>query len=175
MIEMRPDVGQYAGSRRYGVQTGDWMEPWTGAYVFIRDPASVEPAIAATSHTQLDSWGGQAGRTLSFACAPFIELHTVYGTDLYTDDSYLCSAAVHAGIITRRDGGIVTIQLVAGETTFRSSARHGITSQPAEGWKGQSYRFVATPQGTPPPPTATTPFPRVPAQQTAPMERGTRM
>lgn len=174
-IEMRPDAGQYAGSRRNGVQTGDWMEPWTGAYVFVRDQASAEPAIAATSHMQLDSWRGQAGRTLSFSCPPFIELHTVYGTDLYTDDSYVCSAAVHAGIVTRRDGGIITLELVAGVASFLSSTRHGVTSQPADGWKGQSYRFIATPQGTPLPPTAATPFSRAPAQGMAPLESGSHL
>jgi LCCL domain len=174
-IEMRPDIGQYAGSYRNDVQTSDWMEPWTGAYVFIRDPSLAEPAIAATSHMQLDSWTGQAGRRLSFSCPAFIELHTVYGTDLYTDDSYVCSAAVHAGVITRRDGGMVTIQLVKGVTSFPSSTRHGVTSQPADRWKGQSYRFVATPPGTPSPPTADTPFSRAPAQGTLPLERGTHL
>ena len=48
-IEMRPDAGQYGGSVRNGVRTGDWMEPWTGAYVFVRNRQTAEPAIAATS------------------------------------------------------------------------------------------------------------------------------
>lgn len=174
-IEMRPDIGQYAGSRRNNVQTGDWMEPWTGAYVFIRDPLSPEPAIAATSHTQLDSWAGQAGRRLSFSCPAFVELHTVYGTDLYTDDSYICSAAVHAGIITRQDGGTVTIRLVKGVTSFPSSTRHGVTSQSADRWTGQSYQFVATPPGTPPPPTADTPFSGASAHEALPLEGGAQL
>lgn len=171
-IEMRPDVGQYVGSVRNGVRTGDWMEPWTGAYVFVRNQAAVEPAIEATSLMQADSWAGQVGRVLTFSCAPYVELHTVYGTDLYTDDSYVCSAAVHAGIISQRAGGLVSIKLVEGVSSFLSSTRHGVTSQSSEGWQGQSFRFVATPPDTPPPPRPDTPFDRTPAAVTPLLESG---
>ncbi len=174
-IEMRPDVGQYGGSVRNGVRTGDWMEPWTGAYVFVRDHATIEPAIAATSLTQVDSWAAQAGRVLTLSCVPYVELHTVYGTDVYTDDSYVCSAAVHAGVISQRAGGLVTVKLESGVTSFLPSTRHGVTSQASEGWQGQSFRFVATPPGTPPPPTAETPFDRAPANMVPPLESGARL
>lgn len=160
-IEMRPDFGQYVGSVRNNVRTGDWMEPWTGAYVFVRE-RTVEPAIAAGSHLQADSWPGQAGRTITFQCGPLFELHTVYGTDVYTDDSYVCSAAVHRGIITQKTGGMVTIKLLQGHTSFVASSRNGVTSLPQESWKGQSYTFVATPPGTPAPPASDAPFERAP-------------
>lgn len=165
-IEMRPDAGRYAGSVRNGVRTGDWLEPWTGAYVFVRDPETLEPAIAAGSHMQAASWHGQAGRVLSFACEPYFQLHTVFGTDIYTDDSYICSAAVHRGLITQRTGGAVTIKLLAGQTSFNASSRNGVTSLALNDWKGQSYMFVATPPGTPPPPTAETPV--APARKEGP-------
>lgn len=163
MIEMRPDPGRYAGSVRNGVRTGDWLEPWTGAYVFVRDPETVEPAITAGSYMQAVSWHGQAGRVLSFACEPHFQLHPVFGTDIYTDDSYICSAAAHRGLITQRTGGTVTIKLLAGQTSFVASSRNGVTSLALDDWKGQSYIFVATPPGTPPPPTAETPV--APAQE----------
>ncbi len=168
-IEMRPDVGQYSGTARNGVKTGDWMEPWTGAYVFVRDHTP-EPAITAGSHMQADSWPGQAGRVITFACGPRFELHTVYGTDIYTDDSYVCTAAVHRGLITQKEGGMVTIKLLEGQRSFSASSRHGVTSLAQEDWKGQSYMFVATPPGTPAPPTSETPVERAPA--TPPAEIG---
>ncbi len=172
-IEMRPDVGQYGGSVRNGVRTGDWMEPWTGAYVFVRNHATVEPAIAATGLLQADSWSGQTGRVLTFACEPQFELHTVYGTDVYTDDSYICSAAVHRGLITQKTGGLVTIQLLNGRHSFAASSRNGVTSLALDAWKGHSYTFVATPPDTPPPPTADTPFERAPATAVPLLESGT--
>ena len=167
-IEMRPDYGQYAGSARNGVQTGDWMEPWTGAYVFVKHHSSIEPAIAATSLMQADSWTGQAGRVLTFACGPHIELHTVFGTDVYTDDSYICSAAVHRGVITQQSGGLATIQLLNGHMEFAASTRNGVTSLAQASWKGHSYMFVATPSDTPQPPTAAAPFDRAPAAAVTP-------
>ena len=171
-IEMRPDVGQYGGSTRSGVRSGDWMEPWTGAYVFVREGARMEPAITATSLTQADSWAGQAGRVVSFQCGPHIELHTVFGTDIYTDDSYVCSAAVHRGLLTQKNGGLVTIQLLSGHTSFGASTRYGVTSLSQDSWQGQSYTFVATPPHTPQPPTAETPYDRSPAGAVPPLESG---
>lgn len=173
-IEMRPDVGQYGGSTRQGVRTGDWMEPWTGAYVFVRNHSSIEPAIAATSLTQADSWAGQTGRVLTFLCGSNVELHTVYGTDIYTDDSYVCSAAVHRGLTTQKTGGLVTIQLLDGQPSFTGSSRNGVTSLSQDSsWKGHSYMFVPTPPDTPLPPTAETLFDRAPDYGTPPLESGT--
>ncbi len=174
-IEMRPDVGQYGGSIRNGVRTGDWMEPWTGAYVFVRDQSTIDPAIVANGYMQADSWKGQVGRVLSFACTPQFELHTIYGTDVYTDDSYVCSAAVHRGLITQKTGGLVTIQVLQGTTSFAATSRHGITSLAQESWSGQSYRFVATPPNTPPPPTAETPVDPAPARMRPPLESGSSL
>lgn len=165
-VEMRPDAGQYTGSTRNGVRTGDWMEPWTGAYVFVRS-LGAEPAIEADEYMKADSWRGQTGRVLSFACRPRFELHTVFGTDVYTDDSYVCSAAVHRGLITQRQGGTVTIKLVEGQQSFEASSRNGVTSLALDGWHGQSYIFVATPPDTPAPPTTATPFERAPIRPTS--------
>lgn len=174
-IEMRPDAGQYGGSVRNGVRTGDWMEPWTGAYVFVRNRQTAEPAIAATSHMQVDSWAGQAGRVLTFFCPAQLQLQTIYGTDVYTDDSAVCSAAVHAGTIRQRSGGMVAIRILTGVTSFSASTRHGLTSQASDGWRGGSYRFVTLSPNTPPPPTTDTPFERAPARPAFPGERGTAL
>jgi hypothetical protein len=162
MIEMRPDAGYYGGTTRNGVTTGDWREPWTGSYVFVHDPSSPPPAIAASGHMKADSWMRQAGRVLSFYCAPFFQLYTVYGTDFYTDDSYICSAAVHAGVLTQKAGGMATIRLLTGRTSFEASLRNGVASLSMAQWSGQSFIFVVTPPGTPLPPTEDTPVMRPP-------------
>ena len=172
-IEMRPDAGQYLGSMRNGVRTGDWMEPWTGAYVFIRNGQGPEPAIMASSQMQADSWAGQAGRVLAFSCPAQMQLQTVYGTDVYTDDSAVCSAAVHAGAISQQSGGMVAIRILTEMTSFSASTRHGVTSQASDGWRGGSFQVVALPPNTPPPPTVDTPFERAPARPAVPRERST--
>ena len=173
-IEMRPDQGQYGGSKRNGVTTHSWIDVWTGSFVFVwgSGVSSPEPAIYATGVTQADSWDGQAGRVVTFLCPPLFELHTVYGTDVYTDDSYVCTAAAHAGVITQPSGGLVTIKLLSGTRVLTGSTRNGITSHGFDSWQGQCFAFVATPPGTPPPPTADTPYLPPPARPpTAPRQR----
>jgi hypothetical protein len=165
-IEMRPDQGQYGGSTRNGVTTHSWMDPWTGSFVFVWGSAAAAPApaIYATGQTQADSWAGHAGRVITFLCPPLFELHTVHGTDVYTDDSYVCTAAAHAGVISHPTGGLVTIKLLPGPRSLTGSTRNGITSYGFNSWQGQCFAFVATPPGTPPPPTADTPYLPPPAR-----------
>jgi hypothetical protein len=136
------------------------MEPWNGAFVFIWGEAlhGPEPAIAANGTAQVDSWAGQVGRVLTFQCIGPLEMHSVFGTDTYTDDSSVCSAGVHAGLITQRSGGTVSVKLMQGVESFPGSTRNGVTSYPSDSWKGQSFSFVATPPDTPPAPTESTPY-----------------
>jgi hypothetical protein len=51
----------------------------------------------------------------------------VWGTDVYTDDSALCIAAVHAGAIGP-DGGLITVLRSEGRPLYVGSARNGVTS-----------------------------------------------
>ena len=52
---------------------------------------------------------------------------SVWGTDVYTDDSGLCRAAVHAGVITPA-GGSVTVIRGGGRSLFVGSERNGVSS-----------------------------------------------
>jgi hypothetical protein len=53
----------------------------------------------------------------------------VYGTDSYTDDSSVCIAAVHAGVITADRGGAVTIVIGEGRDRYEGTSRNGVQSQ----------------------------------------------
>lgn len=55
-------------------------------------------------------------------------LGPVWGTDVYSDDSSICSAAVHAGRIIVRLGGPVMVFVQPGRASYAGSARHGVTS-----------------------------------------------
>ena len=46
---------------------------------------------------------------------------TVWGTDVYTDDSSLASAAVHAGVLTLGQKGVVKVTLLAGQQAYQGS------------------------------------------------------
>lgn len=55
---------------------------------------------------------------------------SLWGTDSYTTDSSVCKAAIHAGVITKA-GGVATVTIGAGKTTYQGSERNGVTSS---GW-----------------------------------------
>jgi hypothetical protein len=65
---------------------------------------------------------------------------SVWGTDEYTDDSGVCVAAVHAGIIDA-NGGVAIVQRRPGRDAYRGSQRHGVTSRDYGAWP-RSFRFV---------------------------------
>lgn len=66
----------------------------------------------------------------------------LWGDELYTDDSAVCLAAVHAGEITFDDGGTVTIVIEPGEDSYDSAEHNDVESSSWGSWSG-SYRFVA--------------------------------
>jgi hypothetical protein len=68
------------------------------------------------------------GSRHAYACSAGGSPGAVWGTDLYTDDSSICTAATHAGRITLAGGGLVTIEMAAGASSYTGSTRNGITS-----------------------------------------------
>lgn len=58
----------------------------------------------------------------------------LYGTDIYTDDSQLGVAAVHAGILRPGETGIVKVTIHPGRNRYQGSSRNGVTSRPWGRW-----------------------------------------
>ena len=99
-------------------------------------------AIQGTWATQADSYRGKNGQRFTFVFPGNGTISSrVWGTDLYTDDSSIASAAVHAGLITPQNGGVVTIEIRAGAASYQASTRNGVVSQGYGGWTG-SFVFV---------------------------------
>src|SRR6185369_6390652 len=58
---------------------------------------SAKPAAWETTATSLNE---AVGQTMRLDCSTNGTLHSVWGSDIYTSDSSICSAAVHSGLIT---------------------------------------------------------------------------
>jgi LCCL domain len=97
-------------------------------------PASSEPGKPTPWEANADSLNGKDGETMTLACSPNGTLHNVWGSDIYTADSSICSAAVHSGLITLEQGGTVTIELRLGRSIYGASERNGVTSQTYGSW-----------------------------------------
>jgi hypothetical protein len=117
--------------------------------VYLAAAASAGPAAVPVGGLNWDAnataFHGQNGLLVAYKCPAHGTLGTVYGTGVYTDDSKVCSAAVHAGLITPDSGGTVTIKILPGRSSYTASTRHGVTSNAYGSWSG-SYSFVVTPK-----------------------------
>ena len=91
---------------------------------------------------------GQNGAQFVYTCPFYGTAGAVYGTDVYTDDSSVCTAAVHTGRITLAGGGSVTIEIRPGQSSYQASTRHGITSNSWGSWSG-SFVVVGAKPGNP--------------------------
>lgn len=132
-IELRPGREIYGCSERHGVTTSAYG-PYGHSFVFITpntDPdAVVREAEAQTPVLWNTSPAGmvrfETGKNYKFKCPPGGKESSVWGTDTYTLDSSICSAAVHAGKLALDSGGSVTIELRPGESAYKGTTRNGI-------------------------------------------------
>jgi hypothetical protein len=67
-----------------------------------------------------------------------------WGTDIYTNDSYIPAMAVHAGVLTIGQTKEIYIKVVEGKSNYAASTRNGITTSDWGGWD-LSYQFVSAP------------------------------
>ncbi len=65
----------------------------------------------------------------------------VWGTDVYTDDSFIGTAAVHAGVLRVGETKTVTVVILAGQASYPATTRNGIASASWPAWGG-SYSFA---------------------------------
>jgi hypothetical protein len=74
---------------------------------------------------------GEPGTIYKFECPEGGSPHGVYGSDIYTDYSSICTAAVHAGVINRNDGGVIALEYRPGRPIYGSTTRNEIKTNTA--------------------------------------------
>jgi len=88
-----------------------------------------------------DSHRGQNGQRFSYFCGAHGRPGNVWGTGIYTDDSSVCTAAVHHGLISFESGGTVGIEIRPGQSSYRGSWGHNVLSQSYGAFHG-SFMFL---------------------------------
>jgi hypothetical protein len=125
---MRAGRPGYLGSNRNGVPSADFG-PWDSSFIVIRtSPASEVTGGVGWSATAARH-RGRHGERLTYFCPAGGPAGGVRGTDTYADDSSVCGAAVHAGVISIFGGGTVTIEIRPGEDAYHGSTRNGLVSE----------------------------------------------
>ena len=91
--------------------------------------ATFAVASPVTSSTKAVEHRGKNGSKFTYQCpAAATQGGVVWGSNPYTDDSSVCTAARHAGAIDKT-GGLVTITISGGKSSYTGSTSNGVTSQ----------------------------------------------
>jgi hypothetical protein len=107
-----------------------------GLFVALPDPGNLE------------AYKSQVGNVLFFRVTGATG-GEVYGSEIYSSDSDLATAAVHAGVLKFGDTQVVMVKILPAKSSFQGSDRFGITSKDWGMWPG-SYRIDPVPaQGVP--------------------------
>jgi len=132
LVEIRPGQKAYIGNLRHGVTSLGYGK-WQGSYVFPQAGLNLpgeEPPLPdlhdVTWHTTAGSLRGRDGMHFPVACPPGGSPGSVWGSNPYTDDSSVCTAGVHAGVISLEVGGTVTIEIAPGARVYRGCLRNGV-------------------------------------------------
>jgi Hsp70 protein/LCCL domain-containing protein len=139
---LRDSAGQQAGG---GASTGTSQDAGTGqdaANGQTTEPVQPTPPQTAANvdwTTTAQQYAGRVGERITYSCPPGGVAGPVWGTDLYTADSSVCTAAAHAGKIRLSSGGSVVIVMHDGAPQYQGSARNGITTG---GWADYPDSFV---------------------------------
>lgn len=95
------------------------------------------------------------GQRTTFTCQPGNYQIAFGGKDgFYTGDSSICTAAAHAGYVTRLEGGTATIEWKEGRGEYYGSLQNGIRTNDWIGSYRSSFIFVGNPVAAAPPTNA---------------------
>ncbi|GAA2107367.1 hypothetical protein GCM10009780_60640 [Actinomadura alba] len=149
-FQISPGQQSYAAAKRHGVKTSPWGS-WEGSFAFpLPQPrAHATRPVAESVFLGVMEWGataagfcGRNNEIFTVILPPGGDVHDgdVWGDGIYTDDSSIGLAAVHAGIISLKQGGTVTFQISPGQQSYAAAKRHGVKTSPWGSWEG-SFAF----------------------------------
>ena len=91
--------------------------------------------------TNLVAYRGNINQTYTFVLTGS-NSGGIWGTTIYTDDSNVATAAVHAGFVALNQISTVTVMILDAQTSYTSTTQNGITSNSWGSWPG-SYCFIS--------------------------------
>ncbi|PIO16157.1 hypothetical protein AB205_0005830, partial [Aquarana catesbeiana] len=169
-VEKSPGQQSYTGSTRNGVTTNNYGA-WSGSFVFHASskPPTPKPTIVPTQKPPVQATCSTTSRDLQDSIALVqcpsdctVNGRNVWGTDVYTDDSSICKAAIHAGILGNT-GGLVTVEKSPGQQSYTGSTRNGVTTNNYGAWSGSFVLHASSKPPTPKPTIVPTQKPPVQA------------
>jgi hypothetical protein len=119
---------EYEGTERNDISTADWGA-WERSFVV----SSIDNQLL-TCDANAYTLGGEIGSEFTVTCPAACGEASVWGTDTYTADSNICTAAAHAGVIDLEDGGTFVVTIEEGQEEYEGSEQNGIESFEYGAW-----------------------------------------
>jgi LCCL domain len=128
-VTILPGQASYTASTRHGVTSLACGQRRVSfkverAHGFVRKAANVQPDPGT-----LTGFRALVGQSLLFEITGS-NTGSIWGTEVYTDDSNLATAAVHAGILTAGQKGVVRVYILRGQESYPNTTKNGIASGP---------------------------------------------
>ena len=144
-VTILPGKASYTASTRNGVTSNPYAN-WTASYRVEAVGPRVRVRIALVGKAlddpgTLSGYRDKVGKSFLFRIAG-TTTGTVWGSGVYTDDSLLATAAVHAGAIRNGQKGLVKVTILAGQQAYQASTQNGVTTNNWGSWSG-SFRVEA--------------------------------
>jgi len=127
-VTILPGQSSYSATSRNGVMSSSWGS-WgvsfkvERAYAVLRSSA-VEIQLTSGS---LNLTAADIGKVMYFEVVGTAD-SSAYGTDIYTGDSWLPTAAVHAGALKEGEKGVVRVTVLPGQEDYAATTRNGVSS-----------------------------------------------
>jgi len=140
VVEIVEGQDYYLGTEMNGVSSGSYSG-WNLSFAFVQDGRVIQGPVYQPISWDMNSTLLPEGVDIRLQLPPGGEEYSAWGTDTYTSDSSIGTAAVHAGLITFDGGGRVTIRKVGRQESYQGSTRNGVTTASYGAWD-QSFVFV---------------------------------
>ena len=128
---------KYTGNTNNGITTAGYGS-YSGSYRIVGTDQTVD---VISDPGNLSRYRSQNGKTLKFSVMGTNDGSVWGGADgIYTDDSRLGKAAVHAGVLNPGQQGIVTVTILPGQSKYLGDTKNGITTAGYGSFSG-SYRI----------------------------------
>ena len=117
--------------------TSNGYGSYSGSYQILNGSSD----MVQTAPENMAGYRGKNGNVYSFRVTGKTDGRIWGGADnVYTDDSNLSTAAVHAGLVKAGETAVIKVTVMEGQSSYPSLSRNGVTSISYGSWTG-SYKL----------------------------------
>jgi hypothetical protein len=127
-VKMAKGLDAYRGSKRHGIQSHD-SGGAAKSFFFTGFESKVDENSMFSCSKSPRDLKKEPGDKFTVTCPEGCGEGVLYGTDVYTTDSSICLAALHAGVIEASKGGPVTVKVSKGSPSYKGSTARGVSSR----------------------------------------------